>query len=175
EILKPFDLRQGGETLFRAMLILLGETESIVFVNLHHIVGDGLSIEVMMRDLSLAYRRHSAEVPLPAARPLAIQYGDYAIWQREWMQGAVLDKQIAYWREALADAPAHLNLPADRPRPPLQSMRGATVSVPLPFEVEQRVKDTALALNATSFMVLLAAFKLLLFRWTGQDDVVVGT
>ncbi|WP_186150215.1 amino acid adenylation domain-containing protein [Burkholderia gladioli] len=175
EILKPFDLRQGGETLFRAMLILLGETESIVFVNLHHIVGDGLSIEVMMRDLSLAYRRHSAEMPLPAARPLAIQYGDYAIWQREWMQGAVLDKQIAYWREALADAPAHLNLPADRPRPPLQSMRGATVSVPLPFEVEQRVKETALALNATSFMVLLAAFKLLLFRWTGQDDVVVGT
>ena len=175
EIIKPFDLRQGSETLFRVILVLLSETESIVFVNLHHIVGDGLSIEVMMRDLGLAYRRHTSDASLPPARPLAIQYGDYALWQRDWMQGAVLERQIAYWREALADAPAHLSLPADRPRPPLQSMRGETVSAPLPVAVEQRLNETALELNATFFMVLLAAFKLLLFRWTGQDDIVVGT
>lgn len=175
EILKPFDLRQGSETLFRVTLFLLGETESIVFVNLHHIVGDGLSIEVMMRDLGVAYRLRTSGTPLPPARPLAVQYGDYARWQREWMQGAVVEKQIAYWRDALADAPAHLNLPADHPRPPLQSMRGATVSAPLPVAVEQRVNETALELNATFFMVLLAALKLVLFRWTGQDDVVVGT
>lgn len=175
EILKPFDLRQGSETLFRVILILLSETDSVVFANLHHIVGDGLSIEVMMRDLGLAYRRHTSDVTLPPARPLAVQYGDYARWQREWMQGAVLEKQIAYWRDALADAPAHLNLPADHPRPPLQSMRGATVSAPLPLALEQRVNEMALELNATFFMVLLAAFKVLLFRWTGQDDVVVGT
>ncbi|RQR70570.1 MULTISPECIES: non-ribosomal peptide synthetase [unclassified Burkholderia] len=175
ELRKPFDLRGGSGVLFRAKLVLLGDADSLVFVNLHHIVADGLSVEVMMRDIALAYRHRSSGGAHPPLAPLAVQYGDYASWQRSWMQGDTLDRQIAYWREELADMPAHLSLPGDRERPPVQSIRGATVSIPLSADIEQVVARMALDQNATFFMVMLAAFYLLLFRWTGSDDLVVGT
>ncbi|HSK79061.1 MAG TPA: non-ribosomal peptide synthase/polyketide synthase, partial [Thermoanaerobaculia bacterium] len=163
EGLLPFDLARGP--LLRARLLLLGE-ETALLLTVHHIVADGWSLGLLTRELGAAYRG----LALPE---LPVQYADYAVWQRSWLSGAVLDAQIAYWRERLADPPV-LDLPTDRPRPAVQTWRGAGVPHTLAPELTGSLSALARREGATLFMVLLAAFQALLARLSGQDDVVVG-
>ena len=138
---------------------------------MHHIVSDGWSIGVLIREVGALYAAFSQgrASPLPA---LAVQYADYALWQRGWLTGEALEKQVAYWRRHLSGAPAALDLPTDRVRPAVQSYRGAEFTVGLPGELTASLNDLARSEGATLFMVLLGAFKVLLSRWSGQSDVV---
>ncbi|HSF39112.1 MAG TPA: non-ribosomal peptide synthase/polyketide synthase [Thermoanaerobaculia bacterium] len=163
EGLFSFDLARGP--LLRARLLLLGE-ESALLLTVHHIVSDGWSMGLLTRELGTAYRG----LALPE---LPVQYADYAVWQRRWLSGAVLDAQIAYWREKLADPPV-LDLPTDRPRPAVQTWRGAGLPYTLAPELTGRLAALARQEGATLFMVLLAGFSALLARLSGQDDVIVG-
>ncbi len=169
---RPFDLAQGP--LVRASLLFLGEAEHILLFTLHHIVSDGWSTAILIREFITLYEAYRAgrASPLPE---LAIQYVDYAIWQREWLQGERLEQQISYWKQHLAGAPAVLELPTDRPRPVVQSYRGATLYSTVPHSVAERLKQLGRQQDATLFMVLLAAFNILLSRYSGQDDHCVGT
>ncbi|HET6230447.1 MAG TPA: amino acid adenylation domain-containing protein, partial [Longimicrobiaceae bacterium] len=172
EATRPFDLAAGP--LFRASLLRLGEREHVLLLAMHHVVSDGWSMGVFVRELTALYEAFGAGRPSPLP-PLAVQYPDFAAWQREHLSGAALDEQLAYWRGALAGAPALLELPTDRPRPATQTFPGAIYRFGLPASLQAAVGDVARREGATPFMVLLAAFQALLARWSGQDDVVVGT
>ncbi|HET7233067.1 MAG TPA: amino acid adenylation domain-containing protein [Longimicrobium sp.] len=167
-----FDLRAGP--LFRATLLRLGSQEHALLLCTHHIVSDGWSMGVLLGELTALYAafREGQPSPLPE---LAVQYADYAVWQREQLRGAALERQVAWWKKHLQGAPAVLELPTDRPRPPVQSYRGAHEAVRLPAELHQRLEALARAEGATLFMVLLAAFQVLLGRYGRTDDVVVGS
>jgi amino acid adenylation domain-containing protein len=172
EAQRPFDLAAGP--LLRVGLLRLAAADWVLLVTVHHIVSDAWSVSVLFGELTELYEaaRLGRAPQLPE---LPIQYADYAAWQREWLTGDVLAEQVAYWRERLAGAPALLELPADHPRPAVQSFAGQAHA----FELDQRLLDRLNALargnNATLFMVLLAAFKTLLYRYSGQPDLVVGT
>ena len=168
---KPFNIEDAS--LFRATLLLLSPREHILLLTMHHIISDGMSRGVLVRELVQLYEAfaNGRSSTLPE---LTIQYVDFAAWQREWLQGEVLDKQLSYWKEKLAGAPSLLELPADRPRPPVQSFHGARQPVVIPQEVTESLRELGESQNATLFMTLLAAFEVLLFRHTGQDDIVVG-
>ncbi len=168
---QPFDLSVGP--LVRVQLLRLGEEDHVVLFTMHHMVTDGWSTGILVREVAALYEAYieGRESPLPE---LTIQYADYAVWQREWLQGEVLDQQLAYWREQLADLPV-LQLPADKPRPPVQSHRGQSVSFSLPASLTAELKQLSNAEGVTLYMTLLAAFKILLWRYSGQSDVVVGT
>jgi amino acid adenylation domain-containing protein len=168
---RPYDLAAGP--LFRPSLLRLGD-EDVLVLDMHHIVSDGWSIGVIFRELAALYGayRQGGESPLPE---LAVQYPDYAVWQRERLQGEALDRQVGYWKGRLAGAPALLELPTDHPRPAVQSHRGARQVEMLPAELTEPLQALARAEGATLFMVLLAAFQVLLGRYTGTEDVVVGT
>ncbi|HEX7314138.1 MAG TPA: amino acid adenylation domain-containing protein [Pyrinomonadaceae bacterium] len=172
EIRRPFDLARGP--LFRASLFRLGEREHTLLLVMHHIVSDGWSMGVLVRELSTLYAafRQGTE---PELTELPVQYADYAMWQREYLSGEVLEEQLRYWREQLGGGLPALELPADRPRPAVRSYRGAE----MPIGVDARLTEGLRALGrengATLFMVLLAAFDVLLYRYTGRTDVVVGT
>ncbi|HEX2207305.1 MAG TPA: amino acid adenylation domain-containing protein [Longimicrobium sp.] len=168
---RPFDLATGP--LFRAGLIRVAEEEWILLVNLHHVVADGWSIDILFRELALAYaaRAEGREPDLP---PLVLQYPDYAAWERAWLTGARLERQIQWWRERLAGVPV-LELPTDRPRPATPIVRGGAVEFRLDAETARAVDALARAEGATRFHLLLGAFQLLMARWSGQDDVVVGS
>ena len=168
---RPFDLSAGP--LIRASLLRLANDDHVLLLCLHHVVSDGWSLGVLFRELSILYETHreGRESPLPG---LPVQYADYAVWQREQLQGEVLDRQLAYWRDRLAGAPALLELPTDRPRPAEQSHRGAAVPVQLPGELAERLAALARREGATLYMVLLSAFSVLLSKYAGTDDVVVG-
>ncbi|HEY7768546.1 amino acid adenylation domain-containing protein, partial [Longimicrobium sp.] len=172
EAARPFDLAAGP--LFRATLLRLGDEDHVLLVSMHHIVSDGWSMGVLVRELSALYAayRDGRESPLPE---LAVQYADYAVWQRQQLAGAVLDRQLAYWKEHLAGAPGLLELPTDHPRPAVQTFRGATVPVELSPELLERVRALGRGEGATLYMTLLAAFQVLLGRYAGSDDVVVGS
>ncbi|MES2758519.1 MAG: non-ribosomal peptide synthase/polyketide synthase [Pseudomonadota bacterium] len=172
ETQRRFDLARGP--LFRAVLFRLSAQHHVLAMTMHHIVSDGWSMGVLLGEIGALYSafREGRASPLP---PLAVQYADYAIWQRDWLQGEVLERQLAYWKEQLAGAPAVLELPTDRPRPAVQSFRGHRLAVALPAPLSQQVEALARSEGTTLFMVLLAAFQLLLSRWSGQDDVVVGS
>ena len=169
---EPFDLATGP--LFRVRVLRLTDTEQVLFLMMHHIVSDGWSRGVLFRELSALYAGHrkGEEVSLPV---LPAQYADYAVWQRAWLQGEELARQVAYWKEKLAGVPPVLELPADRPRPTVQSYRGGYVTHEVSAQLAERLKKFAQCHGCTLFMVMLAAFKVLLSRWTGQQDVVVGT
>ncbi|MCY1023457.1 non-ribosomal peptide synthetase [Pyxidicoccus sp. MSG2] len=169
---KRFDLAKGA--LFHAVLLRLAPEEHIVVVVMHHIVSDGWSLGVLIRELGALYTAYAQgrESPLPE---LPVQYADYALWQRGWLQGESLEKQVTYWKQRLAGAPAALDLPLDHPRPPVQSFRGASVSFALPKALTGQLQALARAEGATLFMVLLAGFQHLLARWSGQEDIVLGT
>jgi amino acid adenylation domain-containing protein len=171
EAARPFDLATGP--LFRAALLRLGAEEHVLLLSMHHVVSDGWSTGVLFRELSALYEAYLAgrESPLPE---LAVQYADYAVWQREQLAGEVLDRQLAYWRERLAGAPALLELPTDHPRPAVQTYRGATVPVALSPELLERLQAQGRREGATLYMTLLGAFQLLLSKYGGSDDVVVG-
>jgi amino acid adenylation domain-containing protein len=172
EAARPYDLSAGP--LFRAALLRLGEEEHVLLLGMHHIVGDAWSLGVLSRELSALYGayREGAESPLPG---LPVQYADYARWQRRVLGGDTLEGELAYWRERLAGAPALLELPTDHPRPPVQSYRGASEPVALPAALLERLTAVGRSEGATPFMVLLSAFQLLLAKYAGSDDVVVGT
>jgi hypothetical protein len=161
EAQRPFDLSR--DLLLRASLVRLGAEDHGLFLIMHHIVSDAWSMRILFHELSslyAAYTRHEA-AQLP---PLPIQYADFATWQRAWLAGEALEEQLAYWKEQLQDAPAMLELPADRSRPAIQSGAGAT----LPFVFSKKLSDGLTELSrregATLFMTLLAAFQTLLYR-----------
>jgi amino acid adenylation domain-containing protein len=168
----PFDLARGP--LFRAELLRLGERDHALLLSMHHAASDGWSMGIFFRELAALYAAFEDDRPSPLA-PLPIRYADYAAWQRQWLSGESLESQLGWWRDRLAGAPELLTLPTDRPRPPVQSGRGAQHAVAIPPDVAEAVHALARARGATPFMVLLAAFQAVLARWSGQDDVVVGT
>ena len=169
---KPFDLRTGP--LFRATVVRLALDQHLLLLNMHHIVTDRWSLGVFSRDLAAIYRAFSEGMPSPLPE-LPIQYADFAFWQREWLQGEVLERQLGYWKTQLAAAPTLLELPTDRPRPPVETFRGAVSSHRLPPELLQKLKALSRREGVTLFMTLLAALKVLLWRYSGQDDILVGS
>jgi amino acid adenylation domain-containing protein len=172
EIRRPFDLTRAP--LLRVRLLRLGPEEHILILTMHHIVSDEWSQGVLFRELAALYEAHLAG-NLSPLQPLPIQYADYAVWQREWLQGERLEPELAYWRERLQGAPPVLQLPTDRPRPPKQTFRGAKQSLLLPRELGPGLRALSRSEGATLFMTLLAAFQALLARYTGEDDIVVGS
>ncbi|MET0396224.1 MAG: condensation domain-containing protein, partial [Longimicrobiaceae bacterium] len=168
----PFDLAAGP--LFRAALLRLDETSHVLLLSMHHVVSDGWSMGVFFRELSALYEayREGRESPLPE---LAVQYADYAVWQRGHLRGEMLERQISYWKKRLADAPALVELPTDRPRPAVQTFRGAHERIELPGELLERLRALCRSERATLYMAVLAAFQVLLSRYSGSEDVVVGS
>ncbi|WP_445305063.1 amino acid adenylation domain-containing protein [Microcoleus sp. Pol12B4] len=172
EASKPFDLTKGP--LLRASLLQLDAEESVLLLTLHHIIFDGWSIGVFLQELAALYEAFAIGKPSPLPE-LSIQYADFAIWQREWLAGDRLQTQLNYWKKQLSGAPPLLELPADRPRPPVQTYRGAKESFLIPRTLRSALKKLSRQENATLFMTLLAAFKTLLYRYTGQADIPVGS
>jgi Condensation domain len=172
EAQRPFDLAKGP--LFRARLLRLGKEEHIFQCAMHHAVSDGWSIGIFNKEISSLY--HSFATGQPSVLPqLPIQYADFAHWQRQWLKGEVLNRQLSYWKKQLAGAPPSLELPTDRPRLAVQSFHGAQQSLVLPKSLTESLKELSRQEGMTLFMTLLAAFKVLLCRYTGQEDIVVGT
>ncbi len=169
---QPFDLAQGP--LLRAALWRLQDEEHVLLLSIHHIISDGWSMGILRREISDLYAASAAGEPSPLPE-LPIQYADYALWQREWLRGKVLEKQLGYWKQQLEGAPPNLELPLDHQRPPMQTYRGGTQSLEIPKDVTHALKTLGQRERTTLFMTLLAAFKALLYRLTGQEDVVVGT
>jgi amino acid adenylation domain-containing protein len=170
---KPFDLATGP--LIRGTVITLAEHEQILMLNLHHIISDGWSIGVLIKELgvildALRHGRH------PELAPLPIQYVDYGVWQRRWLEeGGILTQQLAYWQQKLAGAPERLDLPTDYPRPSTQGVAGAAQALALDARLTGQLRRLAEQQGCTLYMVLLATFKVLLHRYTGQHDLCVGS
>ncbi len=167
-----FDLRVAP--LLRARLLRLAVEEHLLLLTMHHIVSDGWSIGVLVKEVAALYRAFQQAEASPLEE-LPIQYADYAVWQREQLSGALLDEQMTYWREHLAGAPAVLDLPTDRARPAVQSYRGARHTLELGSQLTRALKLLSQQHGVTLFMTLLAAFQVLLHRYSGQEDIVVGT
>ncbi|MEH1970996.1 non-ribosomal peptide synthase/polyketide synthase [Nostoc sp.] len=172
QAIQPFEL--ATQALVRATLVVLSETEHILLMCMHHIVSDGWSMGVFVQELAALYSAYSQGQTSPLA-PLPIQYADFAIWQRQWLQGDILQKQLSYWEKQLADAPALLSLPTDRPRPAVQTFAGATQQFELSIELTSKLTRLSQEQGVTLFMTLLAAFDTLLYRYTEQEDILVGT
>ena len=170
-IARPFDLERGP--LLRVSLLRLAEDDHVLVLVQHHIVSDGWSMQVMVEELVQLYAAYSRglEVALPA---LPIQYADYALWQRSWMEAGEKERQLAYWTGLLGGEQPVLELPFDRPRPARQSHRGAQLGFELPRELVEAVRALAQREGASSFMLLLASFQALLYRYSGQADIRVG-
>ncbi len=167
----PFDLARGP--LMRARLLRLDAQDHLLLLTFHHIVTDGWSEGVFYREMEALYTAFSEDRP-PGLPDPPIQYADFAAWQRARLQGEVLESQLAYWRQALADAPLVLDLPTDRPRPRVRSHRGARRRVELSERLSEALRLLARREGATLFMTVLAAFTVLLQRYTGQDDILLG-
>ncbi|MEO7330650.1 MAG: amino acid adenylation domain-containing protein, partial [Minicystis sp.] len=172
EATKAFDLERGP--LFRARLIGLDEGANLLVLTMHHIVSDAWSVGVLQREVAALYEAFRKGEPSPL-RALPVQYADYAAWQRRWLSGDTLEQQLSYWTEALRGAPTSLDLPTDRPRPVVPTLRGARRSFALSAEASQALHALAQRENVTLFMLLLAAFDVLLHRYAGQGSVLVGT
>jgi amino acid adenylation domain-containing protein len=172
EVRRPFNLATGP--LLRAQLLILGDADHVLVLNTHHIISDRWSLGVLWQELSGLYQAFLAghASPLPA---LAIQYSDYALWQRQCLTGAALEQQLLHWRRQLADAPRVLELPADRPRPREQTFHGAKHTFLIDQALTWRLKELSRKQGATFFMTLLSAFGILLSRYSRQEDIVVGS
>ncbi|MFN7945818.1 MAG: amino acid adenylation domain-containing protein [Blastocatellia bacterium] len=172
EAMQPFDLAQGP--LLRAALIRLAEDDYVLLLTMHHIISDGWSVGVFIREIVTLYTAalSGAEAKLSA---LPIQYADYAKWQREWLQGETLQRQLDYWTEKLHGRPTVLELPTDRPRPAIVTSRGATISFNLPKSLQDALISLSRQEGVTLFMTLLAAFQTLLHRYSNQREISVGT
>jgi len=169
---RRFDLTKGP--LLRANLLRLGETEHVLLLTIHHIISDGWSVGVFVRELAALYEAYTAGRPSPLPE-LSIQYADFAGWQRDWLQGERLEEQLSYWRTQLADAPPLLELPTDRPRPPVQSYKGAHETLLVTESLSRSLTELSRHEGVTLFMTLLAVFSTLLYRYSGQRDILVGT
>jgi amino acid adenylation domain-containing protein len=172
EAQRPFDLARGP--LLRVTLLQLAEDEYVLLVTMHHIVSDGWSMGVLIREVVTLYEAFSNGRPSPLPE-LPIQYVDYACWQREWLQGERLERQLGYWREQLSNAPSILELPTDKPRPAEQTLNGARQTTALDPSLRMDFNALSREEGVTLFMILLAAFKALLYRYTGQEDISIGT
>jgi len=172
EAQRPFDLAQ--EPLVRGTLLRLEREAHVVLLVIHHIAFDGWSANVLIRELTALYEAFSTGRPSPL-RDLPIQYADFAFWQRQRLQGDVFKTQLAYWQDQLAGCPPALDLPTDYPRPATQTHRGRREAVPLPAALLRSLKALGQQEGVTLFMILLAAFQVLLQRHTGKDDIVVGS
>ncbi len=172
DAMRPFDLGRGP--LLRSTLARLGEEEHVLFFTLHHVVSDDWSMEVLVREVSTLYDAFREGRPSPFP-PLPVQYADYAAWQREWLSGRALERQLEWWKRHLAGAPPLLDLPTDRPRSSARSARGAVCGFELPEEPAAALRRVAREERATPFMAVLAALAVVLSRHAGQEDVVVGT
>jgi amino acid adenylation domain-containing protein len=167
-----FNLETGP--LLRIALLQLAQKEQMLLINMHHIISDGWSMGIFVRELSTLYNAFCQGKPSPLPK-LPIQYADFAVWQQQWLSGKVLDTQLTYWKEQLAGIPPILELPTDRPRPPIQTFRGRTQSFQLSQELTLKLKTLSQQSEVTLFMTLLAAFATLLYRYSGQDDIVIGS
>ncbi|MFZ3013875.1 MAG: condensation domain-containing protein, partial [Nitrospira sp.] len=168
----PFDLVMGP--LLRVRLLRLTTTEHILLFTVHHIVSDGWSMGVLVREVAVLYRAYVHQHPSPLPE-LVLQYADYAAWQRQWLSGPVLQQQVTYWTEHLAGAPSILTLPTDRPRPSVHSYRGATHTFTVAAPTVMGLYQVGQQAQATLFMTLAAAFTVLLARYSGQRDICLGT
>ncbi|NCQ83110.1 MAG: amino acid adenylation domain-containing protein [Microcystis aeruginosa W13-18] len=172
QALQPFDL--ANEALVRATLIVLNNNEYWLSLCLHHVISDGWSMGVFIEELTALYNAVNQGQVSPL-KPLPIQYTDFAIWQRKWFRGEVLENQLNYWRKQLAEAPTFLPLPTDKPRPARQSFTGAHQEFQLSLELTQKLTELSQQQGVTMFMTLLAAYGTLLYRYTGQSDILIGT
>jgi amino acid adenylation domain-containing protein len=172
EAFEPFSLAQGP--LLRAKLLRMAENDYVGLLTIHHIVSDGWSMNLLIHELTTLYEAFIRHAPSPLPE-LPIQYADFAVWQRQWLQGELLDKLLDYWRRQLGGNLPALNLPLDRPRPPVQSQRGLTLPVGLSRELSAGLNELSRCEGVTLFMTLLAAFQTLFHRLTGQNDIVVGS
>ncbi|HEX3129216.1 MAG TPA: amino acid adenylation domain-containing protein [Thermoanaerobaculia bacterium] len=163
---RPFDLARGP--LLRVLLLRFGPDDWGLLLNVHHIVSDGWSMDVLVRELAVLYQGEA----LPE---LPVQYADYAVWQRRWLTAEVLEPQIDYWKEALAGAPTVLELPTDRPRPAIQTFRGATRPLAIPPVLAADLRAFGRREGSTLFMTLLAGYQTLLHRYSGQGELLVGS
>lgn len=169
---KPFDLARGP--LLRVKLLVLNESVHLVVLILHHIICDVWSVGILVREFGQLYPAYSAGKVSPLPEPL-LQYADFAHWQRRHLQGETLEQQVAYWRQQLAGATTVLELPTDRPRPARQTERGGTYVFMLAADLQRKLQALSQQTGASVFMTLLAAFQTLLYRYTGQPDIIVGS
>ncbi len=172
EAQRAFNLAQGP--LFRAKLLRLTAQEHVLLLNMHHIISDGWSFDVSFRELTVLYKALASNKPSPLPK-LPIQYADFAFWQREWIQGEFLQSQLDYWRQQLSQELSVLQLPTDRPRPPVKTYQGSHQSLELSNGLTQSLKALSQREGVTLFMTLLAAFQTLLFRYCGQSDIIIGS
>src|SRR5258706_5253656 len=172
EAREPFDLATGP--LLRAGLIRMEEQEHIVLFTMHHIISDAWSMSVLVREVTALYDANLRGEE-PSLEELALQYGDYAVWQRSYLQGEVLEEQLDYWKEQLSGRAAVLELPSDRGRPAVQSYRGSYDTEVMGEGISEGLKGLSQREGTTLFMTMLAVFKVLLYRYSGQTDISVGT
>ncbi|MBM0744240.1 amino acid adenylation domain-containing protein [Phormidium sp. CLA17] len=171
EAQRPFNLTT--DALLRVTILQFDPTDAVLLLTMHHIVADGWSLGVLIQELACFYTAF-VEQRSPDLPPLPIQYTDFACWQRNWLQGRVLEEQLAYWRQQLQDLPA-LHLPSDRPHPAVQTYRGATYPLQFSPTLTQGLASLSQQSGASLFMTLLAAFQTLLYRYTGQEDIAIGS
>lgn len=172
EARRPFDLARGP--VFRVRLLRIGEQVHVVLLTMHHIISDGWSMGILVREAAALYRAFCDERPSPFEE-LPIQYADFARWQQEWLKGDVLESSLAYWKNQLAGAPDLLALPTDHLQPATESCRSARYSMALPPSLVDSIHSVSRRQSVSPFITMLAALKLLLYRWTGQNDIIIGT
>ncbi|NEO70811.1 non-ribosomal peptide synthetase, partial [Moorena sp. SIO3H5] len=172
EATTPFDLEVAP--LIRCKLWQLDTTEYVLLLTMHHIVSDGWSIGILIQELSRLYQAFAASEPSPLTE-LPIQYADFALWQRQWLSGEILENQLNYWKEALFGAPELLQLPTDRSRPHVMSYQGSTQGFSLSTELTDKLQQLSRKSGSTLFMTLQAAFATLLYRYSGQSDILIGS
>ena len=169
---KPFNLNRGP--LLRVNLVKLSATESMLLITMHHIISDGLSLGVFLKELSILYTTYS-QGGLPSLPKLPIQYADFAVWQKQYLSGEVLETQLNYWKQSLANAPELLQLPTDRSRPTVQTYQGATYCWTIETELTEKLQNLSHENGTTLFMTMFAAFATLLYRYSGQSDILIGS
>jgi len=169
---KPFDLETGP--LFRYTLLRLNPSSHILILNMHHIISDGWSMSILFKELTTCYRAYLKN-ETPQLPELTIQYRDFSLWQKEWFQGGVMDSQLSYWKNKLAGSPSILELPTDRPRPAVQTHHGATELFSLQTDLSRSLKSLSTEQGCTLFMTLLTSFNILLYRYTGLTDILMGS
>jgi amino acid adenylation domain-containing protein len=169
---RPFNF--ASDLMLRGCLLQIDEQEHILLLVMHHIASDGWSMGILWQQLAELYQAFLSNQPNPIAE-LPIQYADYAVWQRQWLKGEVLENQLHYWKQQLAGAAPVIELPTDRPRPPIQSYQGKKQAFTLPQNLSQSLQKLSQQEGVTMFMTLLAALQTLLYRYSGQEDILVGS
>src|SRR6185369_15471416 len=169
---KPFDLSTGQ--LVRVALVKFAADDHGLLLTVHHIISDGWSMNVLIQEVSALYKAFAADEPSPLPE-LKIQYADFAVWQKDYMQGDVLEAHLDYWRGQLAGASPVLELPTDRPRPAVHTQPGARIPVPFSPALTTALEQVGQREGVTLFMTLLAGWQALLSRYTGQSDIVIGS